>query len=263
MNTNNSQPTHHATERVLNILEAIAEQPSTLTMSDLSKQLGIPKGTIFPILKTLSERSFIVLNASMRYEIGINAYIIGNSFLTRFHFLDAAEKSLASLTEACQETSHLAVLVGGNVLYLKKVNSPQPIRMVSTVGNQLPAYGTALGKSLLINYSKSSLQSLYPDGLKPLTPHTLSTVDELYDQLVKARKTGFTEEIEESNEGIRCIAVPIYKKDTVIAAVSVATPIFRFNKGKELVIKNSLKKSQNYLQKLIEITDTHIEDLML
>jgi len=69
-------------------------------------------------------------------------------------------------------------------------------------------------------------------------------VEELYQQLKQARIEGFTYEVEESNEYIRCIAVPIRKQGIIVAAMSVAIPTFRYTEDKAELVKHLLKSEK-------------------
>ena len=59
----------------------------------------------------------------------------------------------------CSETCHFGILVGGDVLYLLKIDSPEPIRMYSSGGRRLPAYATGIGKALLSDYTLPMLKN--------------------------------------------------------------------------------------------------------
>lgn len=263
MNSNDRNH-HRTTDRILDIVELIAEQPNQLTLSDISSHLNIPKSSLSPILYTLMDRRFIAIDNASKYTIGYSFYHIGNCFLQQFSFMDELDKILTSLSEVCLETSHFAILAGQDVLYLKKIDSPQSIRMVSVVGNKLPAYGTALGKALLMNFSEAELKKLYPNVLTPLTQNTITDFDILYAQIQNARLTGFTYEVEESNQYICCIAVPIYKGNTIVAAISVAIPIFRYDDEKEALIKALLTDAKHKVEAiLVDIEDIDLASMSI
>lgn len=260
---NTEHPIHHrTTSRVLDILELVASSPNEYSLSDISQKLNVPKSSISPILQELTARNFLVSNETQKYTIGLAAYNVGSSFLEQFHFLDEVERILANITNVCNEATHFSVLTGGDVLYLKKVNSPEPIRMISYIGNRVPAYSTALGKALLLDYTLSQLKHLYPDGLKKVTSNTISDFDVLYAQLEKARKEGFTYESEESNKYIRCVGVPVRKNGKVVAAMSVATPTFRYDEKKENLIKTLLADAKEKVENIISNLDINIQDLI-
>ena len=259
----NERMTHRTTDRLLDIFEQFADHPGELTLSDISTNLDIPKSTLSPILYTLAVRGYLSADALGRYSIGASTYLLGRSFLSQFHFLDEVERILEKLTAVCMEASHFATLAEGDILYLKKVESPQPIRMVSTVGLKLPAYSTSLGKALLADCTREELDSLYPNGFTALTPNTVTDPDVFYAQLQDVRKTGFAYEVEESNEYIRCIAVPVRKDGRIVAAISVATPVFRYNEEKAALIRSLLLDAKGKIEKLLSSLDIDLSSLGL
>ena len=68
------------------------------------------------------------------------------------------------MAAACDETVHVAVLDGADVVYIAKVDSTHPVRMVSAVGRRLPAHCTAVGKVLLSGLGAEALDARYPRG---------------------------------------------------------------------------------------------------
>lgn len=248
--------------RVLNLLEIISRNPHRYTLSDLSVNLSIPKSTLSPILRTLLEKNYLSADSMHRYSIGLAAGKLGQEFIEQVPFPGEAEKILSAITAACKEACHFGILSGGDILYLRKINSPQPIRMISSVGATLPAYSTAVGKALLMDLTYEELRSIYPEGLQAVTENTITDLDVLYRELVNARKEGFTYEIEESNAFIRCIGTPVRKNGKCAAAISVAVPTFRYNEEKADQIRSLLKSSSENLGNLLSVMDIHLEDLI-
>ena len=151
---------HRSTSRVLDILELVAEHPSEYNLTDISNLMEAPKSSLYPILYTLTARHFLALDNNGRYKVDFSLYQVGNSYLSQLNFLDEVEKILTNMTNVCMETSHFGILKGGDVLYLKKIDSPEPIRMTSRVGMRIPAYGTAIGKALLMDTEFLELKRL-------------------------------------------------------------------------------------------------------
>jgi len=246
---------HRSTSRIIEILDLISKNSSGLSLTEISEKIKAPKSSIYPILKTLSDYNFLSYDANnYLYKIGYKAFEIGNSYLDNFDMMDEIKKSMKNIVNVCSETCHFAILIDGDVLYLQKMESPESIRMISSIGKRLPAYSTGLGKSLLMDYDLNQLKKLYPKGLSKITKNTLTSVEELYQQLKQARIEGFTYEIEESNEYIRCIAVPIRKQGIIVAAMSVAIPTFRYTEDKAELIKHLLKNEKEKIEKLLDNT---------
>lgn len=242
---------HRSTSRVLDILEIIAQNPDKYNLSEICALTDSPKSSLYPILYTLNQRHFISLKANGKYCIGYKSYQVGHCYLNQLDFLEMVDTILVNMTNICLETSHFATLADGNVMYLKKIDSPESIRMISHVGFGLPAYGTALGKALLMDFSLEELTQKYSDGLKAITPKTITDLKELYRQLLQAKQDGFTYEIEESSQHIRCIAIPIRQKGSIVAAISIAIPIFRYTAEKESLIKSLLLDARHKVEDIL------------
>jgi DNA-binding IclR family transcriptional regulator len=170
------------------------------------------------------------------------------SFINSGDSLKYIEKIMDDVVDKCLETTHFAVLDKGNVVYLLKKDSPQAIRMISSVGKTLPAYATGIGKALLIDYSIEDLHQIYPDGLVPMTDNTITDFEELYNQLVSFKKDDISYEYEESNKDVQCVAVAVRKGGRIIASVSVAIPIFRCSEEKIVEIRDILLEAKKILE---------------
>ena len=118
------------------------------------------------------------------------------------------------------------------ILYIAKVESSQPIRLISSVGKQLPLYCTSLGRALLAYKSDDEIRNMFPSTLKSYTPNTVTNIDALLKELVATRERGYAMEREETNQMINCIAVSLNYHNNPIAAISVSIPTFRLNEQK-------------------------------
>ncbi len=247
---------HKPTERVLELLEIIGENPEGLTLTQISKGLSIPKSTVYSILQTLAERNYLKAEAGTgRFRLEYMVYGLGQKYIKYFSFMEFVQEELDRLVEVCKETCHYSILKGGDILYLKKKESPQPISMTSMIGNTMPAYATGLGKALLCDCSKEELEALYNGKLEALTENTITDLDMLYEQLKEIRKSNFAYEKEESNKYVQCVAVPIRKNGVVISAVSIAVPVFRYTAKLEETMKEELMKTKKHLEDIFSKGD--------
>lgn len=243
---------HRPTARVLDILELLASTNDGYTLTEIANAIDAPKSTILPIIHTLCDRNFLVLNNSTsRYIIGINAFMVGSACVKNMDILSLLKSEMQHIVDATSETCQLGILVNGrDVLYLIKIDSPEPLRLVSFVGKQLPAYCTAIGKALISQYSLEQLQQVYPDGLKPMTANTITDVAALYNELKGIRKTGIASEVGESNVDSQCLSVPLKKDHHIVAAISVSTPIYRATPEKIALIKEQLLRAQQKIESI-------------
>ncbi len=125
------------------------------------------------------------------------------------------EPLLEALAGRFGETAHYAELDGAEVVYLAKITPPGiGVQMTSIVGGRNPAHCTGVGKALLAyELSDRDAVDAYVAANGPLVRRTRSTLvdagalDADFD-LVRAR--GYALDRQESEEGINCIAFPLF-----------------------------------------------------
>ncbi len=247
---------HRAADRTIRAIEYVAASPSGRTFSQIVEHLDAPKSSIHPILRTLCERGFLMVSPDTRlYRTGARLFECGNSYLEQTDALALIRGQMRRIVDACSETCHFGILEGGDVLYLLKIDSPEPIRMYSSVGRRLSAYATALGKALLSDHTPAMLKALYPEGLKPVTDRTVVHMDELAAQLAAVRETGLSYESEESDQHVRCVGAPIRKDGRIVAAVSVSVPLFRAEEEKMRFIGDLLRNARARIEGIVAERD--------
>ena len=234
---------HNPTLRVTEVLNLLCKNNVPMRLSDIGRELNIPKSTLLPILQTLVKCGYIGKDASERYFPGFALFALGKAAGAAYGPSDFIQENLRKMVEQFQETCYYGILENGNVLYLEKIDSPQPLRMLTAIGRRLPAYATGLGKALLLDKTKEQLEQLYSEGMPPLTAKTITDPEKLYRQLQQARVLGYTWETEESTEHIRCFAVPVRKAGVIMGAVSIAIPLFRYREETCPAIIQALKET--------------------
>lgn len=251
---------HQPTLRVLQVLQSMTTD-SGKRLADLSRELDIPKSTLLPILQTLCQQQYLTQDDSGRYSAGTSLFSLGAAFAGRFPILRFVHQQLSELVRQVGETCYFGILDGSDVLYLEKSDSPQPLRMLTSVGHRLPAYATGIGKALLMEKSVQQLQELYPLSLTPLTANTVTDLPQLYAQLRQARLDGYTWEVEESTPHVRCFAVPVRKHGAIVAAISVTIPLFRYEENQKDALLTLLQTTATQIQETIEQTDAHFTNI--
>ena len=86
---------------------------------------------------------------SGKYRLGIALFRLGSLVRQRMNVSNEARPLLRELREKVNETVHLAVLDGSEIMYVYNLESTQAIRMRSDVGVRKPAYCTAEGQAIL------------------------------------------------------------------------------------------------------------------
>jgi len=141
-----------------------------------------------------------------------------------------ARPILSRLVEACGETAHFAVLEGQDVVTIEVVDGSRPLRLQSRVGQRRPMHASALGKAVLAWLSPLELQQvLGSQSFDRLTPNTITSQAQLLEDLARARERGYSTDLEELEEGLRCVSAPVRDETgRVTGAISVSGPRHRF-----------------------------------
>lgn len=226
-------------DRALEVLTTIGDSPHPgLTLAACSSILGYSKATTLRMLRTMVARDFLSYNEDLgTYTLGIANLRLGSEYLRRIDLRNIALPLMRDLVAETRETAHLATVSGSDVIYIEVVDSPEPVRIFSRVGDVRPTYAAGVGKAILAWTDPGRLASRLPERLEVRTPNTLVTMDALLADLAETRRRGFAIDNAENREGIRGYAAPIFDHtNTVIAAVSIAGPSERVTAAADTVL---------------------------
>lgn len=217
-------------DRVMDILELLPRLGPELGVSEISRALGLKKATTHRLLAALRRRGVVTQDpVSRRYRLGMKLWELGAVATSQVDWVDRVKPHLEHLTRVAGETTHLAVLSDGQVLYVDKVESSRSLRMPSQVGRRLPVHCTGIGKALIAFLPDEVLRGLVlRRGLPRFTTSTITDLDALERELAEIRRRGYAIDHEEIEEGLVCIGAPVRDHTThVVAAVSIAGPASR------------------------------------
>jgi DNA-binding IclR family transcriptional regulator len=218
-------------QRALDVIEALSapEAADGLTLTELAQVLEIPKSTAVRLLANLEIREFVEQDAARRYRIGMRLFSIGGRALSQSHLRATARPFLEDLTLRVGESTYLGILDLDKVLYIDRIESPQPVMALSPIGSHRPANSTAIGKVLLAGMGREQAEGLLArEGLTRRTAHTVVDRGQLLEQLDEIAEAGFAIDVGEWDEGLTCLAAPIHNRfGTVVAALGVSGPSWR------------------------------------
>ena len=135
---------------------------------------------------------------------------LGMKKLDTFEIRHFAHPYMQELALAFKETVNLGHWDRGTVVHLDKINSTEILRMDLGLGAQAPAYCTGLGKAILAFLPQVELE-IYLEKIEfvSLTPNTISTPEQLLNEIDRIRIQGFAVDNEELSIGLKCIAAPV------------------------------------------------------
>jgi DNA-binding IclR family transcriptional regulator len=198
-------------DRCLDLLELLAQHPDGLTLSEVCGRAGWPKSSALALLRTLERRGYVLLAANGSYLLGPRVTSLGSAYLDRISLAEEGLEAVRAVSRAVDETVHLAVLRGKEVLYVAKAEGGGQMRMVSAVGRMIPAHGPGVGKMLLASLPDDLLEEMFPPGepLARLTAKTVTDREIFLRELARIRQQDYATDDGESTIGLRCIAAPV------------------------------------------------------
>lgn len=212
----------------VNLLRHLVEAPGPCTVSGLAKALDLQASNVHRTLQTWCALGFVVQSADTgEYHCTLRLFEWGSKVAGNFDVRRLAHEYLLRLAQSSQETIHLSVLEGAEIVYLDKIDSPQPVRAYSEVGGRAPAHCVATGKALLAAQGEGVLASL-PNPLPRPSPNTIKSLSELREELTLVRDTGYAVNREEWRVGVSGLGAVIRDQSGVaIAAVGLSAPASR------------------------------------
>ncbi len=219
-----------ALERAAAILGAFTADEPELRLSDVAERLGLHKATTHRFLVNLEHLGFVErAPRSGKYRLGWRLFELGGLVSQRLDLWDEALPFLEGLVRDTGETGHLAVLEGGQVVYIERVETRRALRLPAAARRGHPAHATNLGKVLLAHASPEVVDDILLSGeLTAYTPNTITDIDQLRIELASIKERGYSVDNEEYDEGLRCIGAPVRDSSgRVVAAIGIGGPVTR------------------------------------
>jgi DNA-binding IclR family transcriptional regulator len=235
--------------RAAEILRAL-EGSSGMSLGQLSGRVGLPKSTVQRIINALDSENFVVsAYPGGRLRLGPALVRIAHSIC--FPIAETARPYLRALSEKTGETVDLAVLDGEKAVFVDQIPGSHRLRAVSAVGVSFPLHCTANGKAMLASMDANTLSRLKKHmHLTGFTENSTQSWEELEQELLRVRKTGFAYDREEHSLGISAIGTAIIGFEAEIAAITIPTPTVRFAK-KETELAKALQLCRDAINRIL------------
>lgn len=198
-------------ERAFRILDILAEEPKGISLADLARKTEIPKSTLFRILVTLQKCEVVSApDDQRRFRLGTHLWTLGNRFADQNDLFRLAEHFMEELVEECEETVFLASLEEGEVVYLRRMESPKSIAVVKKLESRVPAPATATGLAQMAWLPSEEIDAILEKH--PLEAYTDATVTDrgvLLERLAETRRREYAVVDGEYNQELLCVSAPV------------------------------------------------------
>ncbi len=214
------------------LLKVFRSREADLGVSELARRLGLGKSTVHRMLTTLVAEGLIEQDPRTGgYRLGIVMFELGQAVRVHMDLHAAVGQVLSELRAQTGESSQVGVLDGHEVVYVDRLESAHSLRLFTETGRRVPVHCTSSGKVLLAYLPEARRHAVLRTApLTALTPHTITSREQLVAELARVRQRGWAEAINEREIGIASIAAPVRDvTGEVVAAISIGVPLARCN----------------------------------
>jgi DNA-binding IclR family transcriptional regulator len=241
-NTGESVTGVQSVDRAVTILEILARRGAA-GVSEVALDIGVHKSTAFRLLNALEERSLVEQTRERgKYRLGLGILRLASTVPGRLDLVGQGRPVCEELAARFGETVNLAVLRSHHAVNVDQSRGGAAIAAHNWVGQLTPLHATSSGKILLAHQPAEARKRLLDAaGLTRFTPATITSRRALTAELTTALAEGFATTTEEYEDGLNAVAAPVLDHTgTVVAAVSVSGPAYRFDGGRMAAVAGDL-----------------------
>lgn len=234
-------------ERAMAILNCFSLENPELGITELSKKLNVSKSTIHRLITSMQKHGFITQDkTTQRYKLGFGFLRLSEIVLKNLDIRQIALPILQNLRNKTRETVGLNIISNYSRVCIEKAESFKDLRWFIELGQPLPLYAGASGKTLLAFQDEEFIEEVLNKSIiKPLTEKTVTDKELIRQELRKIKKQGYCITSGEREPGATSVSAPIWSHNhKVIASLNISGPDLRFTP----------EKTKEFLKLLLEAT---------
>lgn len=196
-------------ERTVRILKAVEAAGST-HLADIARRSGLNEATALRYLNSLNNLGFIERFNATQYRLGWEVFRLGQHAISGRVPRDAVRPTMEDLLLEFNETVNFAMIKGDAVVIIDVLESRRGVKKANVVGQHDPWHASALGKCLLASMSDAEWRNIVGTSALPaFTAQTITSVDELAEEIARTRDRGYAIDNEEADEELCCVAAAV------------------------------------------------------
>lgn len=226
-----------ALARGLEILKALGEMTSDgATLSGVAAVVNLDRATARRFLLTLTELGYVRTNGK-QFFLSPKVLELGYAYFTSMPVWERVQPLLNAISESQQGAVSIGVFDGKDVVYVARAQNRRSVYTLNvSVGSRFPIYSSSIGRVLLAGMTDDEVKAILKRGeIVKRTPKTRTKMGDLMDEIARVRKQGYAIADEETEMGVRSIAVPIVDPRGCVVAGLNASVQSSVADGKELV----------------------------
>jgi DNA-binding IclR family transcriptional regulator len=215
--------------RGLQLLEVISKN-SNLSIRELADKVNLPRSIVHRLTATLESEKYIQKNSAQPgYRLGIKLWSLGCLAAQATEIKEVARPELEDLANKTSELVVLGVLDGREVVYLDKIECPQPVRAYLPIGGRAPAHCISTGKAILAYRPADEVMNI--TAAKKFNSQTAGGPEAFKLDLAQIRRRGYAINLGAWRGEVGGVASAIRDREgNAVAAIGVTVPLHRLTK---------------------------------
>lgn len=230
MENTHAVPGTAAFQKFMRVLQAVSDSPGQLNISGLAKQLGMPRPTVHRIVEALVVEGMLS-NHGEALNLGPRLVSLAWRSLETNDLRHIVRPHIEQLRDRLDETVHLAIPDGLEMVYIDKLEANRTVRMASRIGTRVSLFSSSVGKAWLAAHSASQVEKIL-GNITPtsFTRHTITDLAGIMEEINRTRERGYSQDIQENELDICCYGSAILNSgQQVVGCISVSMPTYRFD----------------------------------
>ncbi len=202
----------------MRILECLAKSNGEKGVTEISRELSIPKARIFRHLHTLRQLGYVTHNQATRKDrVGLRLLLLSKMVGENVELSLAIRPALETLRDKTSQTAVFASVLDGKMTILDFALGTTAVQFTFSPGASFNLNSTSLGHISLAFGPEEYWDYVKVDKFEKETPKTITDPTKLNARVRKAKARGWTIVPEEAYVAVNAIAAPVFFHDATYA----------------------------------------------
>ena len=234
--------------RALDLLDLYDERNQRYTTRELVELTGLAKTTVLRLVGTLEQRGLLWTGSDGRIGAGPGLLRWARLAHAVWQVPESIRAVMRDLTVETSETVNLYVRADTVRVCVAQEEGPQKLRHVVNTGDEMPLWGGAASKVLLVGAPASVVRRV-----AAASPHGPQYVDRLPTEIADAENRGFSVSHGEREHGASGVAAPVHGADggpVPVAALAVGGPTARFTEASVRAFSGAVREAAERIARI-------------
>jgi DNA-binding IclR family transcriptional regulator len=208
-----------ALDKGLDIIELLAGATTPLSIADISEGVGRSRGEIFRMLQVLEERNYIARGeGELGYALTPRLFRLGMEQPPVKSVIEAALPFMHRLAEEVEQSCHLVVPSGEQIVVVARIDPPGDIGLIVRVGHRRPMSQSTSG-IVLLAFQGEPVRERWLETIVDSEPEL--DRKKLNRTIKQAQTRGYASAVSHVVDGVTDLSAPVMQHEHAVCALTV------------------------------------------